>query len=93
MAMVRINPMKLEVGCDWVTGRPRTVRLGRERIPVTGLARIREEAAAYPAEAGPRTLFEIETPSARLAVAYEHRRRRWVLQGLDPELEPLTPAA
>jgi hypothetical protein len=93
MAMVRINPMKLEVGCDWLTGRPRTVRLGGERIPVTALARVREEAAAYPAETGPRTLFEIETPPARLAVAYEHRRRRWVLQGLDADPEPLTPAA
>ena len=93
MAMVRISPVKVEVGCDWLTGRPRSVRLGDERMPVTGVARVREEAAAYPAAEGPRTLFELETPSARLALAFEHRRRRWLLQGLDPNVEPLRPAA
>jgi hypothetical protein len=92
MAMVRISPVKVEVGCDWLSGRPRSVRLGDERMPVTGVARVREEAAAYPASEGPRTLFELETPSARLALAYEHRRRRWVLQGLDPDVD-LQPAA
>jgi hypothetical protein len=93
MAMVRISPMKVEVGCDWLTGRPRSVRLGDELMPVTRLARVREEAAAYPAAEGPRTLFELETPSARLALAYEHRRRRWLLQGLDPDVDQVKAAA
>jgi hypothetical protein len=34
-------------------------------------------------ELGPRTIFEVRTPDARLRLAYEHRRRRWLLEGLD----------
>ena len=34
---------------------------------------VREEAAAYPVITGPRTLFEVETPRARLSLTYHHR--------------------
>ena len=38
-----------------------------ERLPVVALASVREEAAAYPVITGPRTLFVVDTPQARLS--------------------------
>jgi len=52
---------------------------------LTRLAAVREEAAAYPVVTGPRTLFEVETPRARLALTYMHRSRRWTITALDDE--------
>jgi hypothetical protein len=92
MAMMRITPMPVRVSCDWISGQPRAVQLGEERMPVTNVARVRNESAAYPAAVGPRTRFEVLTPSARLALTYEHRRRRWVVDGVDTE-EPLPAVA
>jgi hypothetical protein len=56
------------------------------RLPITRLAAVREEAAAYPVITGPRTLFEVETPNARLNLTYQHRSRRWTVTGLDDEV-------
>ena len=50
---------------------------------MTGLASVREEAAAYPVITGPRTLFVVDTPHARVSLTYLHRSRRWHLTGLD----------
>jgi hypothetical protein len=93
MAMVRISPIPVEVACDRLNGRPRSIRLARDTVPVVGVARVRNELAAYPAGSGPRTLFEIQTPDARLALSFEHRRRRWLLEGLDRSAPRMTPAA
>jgi hypothetical protein len=93
MAMMRITPMPVRVSCDWFSGRPRAVRLGEETMPVTTVASVREESAAYPAGTGPRTRFEVLTPSARLGLTYEHRRRRWVVDGVDMEEPPLRAVA
>ena len=38
-----------------------------------------------PVITGPRTLFEVETPRARLALTYHHRSRRWTITGLDED--------
>jgi hypothetical protein len=35
--------------------------------------------------AGPRTVFEVDTPRARLALTFEHRTRRWTIDGLDED--------
>ena len=32
---------------------------------------------------GPRTLFEVDTPRARLSLTFQHRSRRWTVTGLD----------
>ena len=40
-------------------------------------------ASAYPAITGPRTLFEVDTASFRLALTFRHRSRRWTIDGLD----------
>jgi hypothetical protein len=67
MAFTRVDPVSVHVRTNWFDGRPREVTWGDQRLPVTRLAAIREEAAAYPVVTGPRTLFEVETPGARLS--------------------------
>ena len=83
MAFTRVEPVAVQVRTDWFSGRPREVTWGTERLPITQLAVIREEAAAYPVITGPRTLFEVETPRARLSLSYQHRSKRWTVTGLD----------
>ena len=83
MAFIRVEPVLVHVRTDWFSGRPREITWGDERLPVTQLAVVREEAAAYPVFTGPRTLFEVVTPRARLSLTYQHRSRRWTVTGLD----------
>ncbi len=85
MALIPISPVSVDVRCDPFDGRPRSIRIGPDRLPVLRLARIREESAAYPIATGPRTLFEVDTPDARLALAFGHRSRRWSVEAMDPE--------
>ncbi len=93
MAMVLITPTEIAVGCDPFTGRPRSVRMGADLQPVVRIERVRDESAAYPVAVGPRTLFDIRTPAARLRLAFEHRTRRWLVEGLDTEPEVLAAVA
>jgi hypothetical protein len=86
MAFIRVEPVEVRVRTDWFSGRPREITWGDQRLPITRLAAVREEAAAYPVITGPRTLFEVETPSARLNLMYQHRSRRWIVTGLDDEV-------
>ena len=83
MAFIRVEPVAVHVRADWFDGRPREVTWGDERLTVTRLVAVREEAAAYPVITGPRTLFEVETSRARLSLTYQHRSRRWTVTGLD----------
>jgi hypothetical protein len=83
MAMVRVAPVTVQVRTDWFNGTPREITWGEDRIPVTRLVAVRDEAAAYPAITGPRTLFEVDTPTVRLALTYLHRSKRWTIDGLD----------
>ena len=93
MAMVRITPMEVRVRCDWFDGRPRSIRMAESSVPVVRVERIRDESRGYPAAAGPRTIFEVRTPDTRMSLAYQHRRRRWVIEGIDPDLSTLGRAA
>jgi len=86
MAMIRVEPVEVRVRTDWLHGRPREIRWGDRTIPVTGVASVRRETSAYPAAIGPRTRFEVDTPEARLALTFRHRGRRWLLEGMDPEI-------
>ena len=70
MAFIRVEPVQVHVRTGWFDGRPREITWGDERLPVTRLTAVREEAAAYPVITGPRTLFEVETPRARLSLTY-----------------------
>jgi len=83
MAFIRVDPIEVQVRTNWFSGRPREVTWGHERLLVTRLAVVREEAAAYPVITGPRTLFEVDTPRARLSLTFLHRSRRWTVTGLD----------
>jgi len=86
MAMVRVEPVAVEVRTDWFDGRPVEITLGEERLPVTSLTLVREESSAYPVVVGPRTVFEVMTPLARLTLSYRHRSRRWTIEGVDDGL-------
>ena len=85
MAMIRTDPLPVRVRTGWFDGRPREVTWGRETLPVYALARVRIEDSAYSKKTGPRTLFEVVTPRARLALSYQHRSRRWTIEGVDEE--------
>ena len=88
MAFIRVNPVEVRVRTDWFSGRPREITWGDERLPVLRLQAVRQEAAAYPVITGPRTLFEVDTPRARLSLAFQHRSRRWTVTGLDEAIHP-----
>lgn len=83
MAMVRVAPVAVHVRTDWFDGRPVEISWGEHSLPVTKLALVREETSAFPVVVGPRTVFEVDTPRARLTLSYRHRTRRWTLEGLD----------
>jgi len=83
MAMVRVAPVSVQVRTDWFNGTPREITWGEDRLPITRLVAVRDERSAYPAITGPRTLFEVDTPTLRLALTYQHRSRRWTIEGLD----------
>ena len=83
MAMIRVAPVKVQVRTDWLSGTPKEITWGEDRLPVTRLVAVRDELSAFPAITGPRTLFEVDTPGARLALTYLHRSKRWTIDGLD----------
>lgn len=85
MAMITVTPTQVRVHCGWLDGRPRSIELGTEQIPVVSIDQVRDESAAYPVERGPRTIFDVRTADARLRLCFEHRRRRWILEALDPQ--------
>jgi hypothetical protein len=85
MSLVNITPLEIRVRADWVSGRPRRLRLAGEDVPILDVEQVRDESSAYPAARGPRTTFKVRTPTNRLILAFEHRRRRWLIEGLDPE--------
>ncbi len=86
MAIVRMEPVDVHVRADWFDGTPREITWGKVRLPITRLAGVRREDQAYRAEVGPRTIFEVETPGARLALVFRHRSRRWTVDGIDDEV-------
>lgn len=81
--MVRTKPTEIEVHVGWLDGRPRSVVLEGQRAPVLSIAQVRDELAAYPADRGPRRIFDVTTPKARVRLSFERRRRRWLLESLE----------
>lgn len=84
MTILHSTPDAVSVACDPFTGRPRSVRVGTDQVPVIAIERVREESAAYPLAIGPRTLFVVRTPHNRLRLTFEHRSRRWHVDGIEP---------
>ena len=85
MAMTRVDPVTVNVRTDWLRGMPREISWGEHRLPVTSLVSVRDESAAFSMSVGPRTVFEVETPVARVTVSSRHWSRRWTIDGLDRE--------
>jgi hypothetical protein len=83
MTIVHFESAGVSVACDPFTGRPRTVRIGEDQEPVLAIERVREESAAYPLETGPRTFFVVRTPHRRFQLTFEHRSRRWRVDGME----------
>ena len=83
MAMVRVEPVEVQVRADWFDGRPREVTVGGRRVRVLEVLGARVESAAFPVVTGPRTLFEVETADARYTLAFRHRSRKWMLERVD----------
>jgi len=82
MAIVRMEPVDVQVRADWVSGTPREITWGHLRLPVIRLTAVRSEHAAYRVGVGPRTVFEVETPGAKIALSFRHRSRRWTVDGV-----------
>lgn len=83
MAIVRVTPTEVDVSCGFFDGRPKEIRIANERVRVIEIDQVRDEIAAYPAGLGPRRIFDVRTADARLRLAFEKRRRRWLLEGLE----------
>ncbi len=86
MAMVRMEPVEVTVRAGWLNGIPQEITWGEVRLPVKRLTAVRRETSASRAEVGPRTIFEVETPGARLSLTFRHRGRRWTVDGVDDEI-------
>ena len=86
MAIVRLEPVDVHVRVNWFDGTPNEITWGGIRLPVTRLTAVRREDSAYRVEVGPQTVFEVETPGARLALTFRHRSRRWTVDGVDDEV-------
>ena len=83
MAMIRVQPVEVRVRTDWFSGRPRELEWAGRRLPILGVIGVRDETSAFPVVVGPRTVFDVQTPAARVQLAFRHRSRRWTIEGLD----------
>ena len=83
MAMIRVEPVQVQVRADWFDGQPREITWNARRVRVTRILGVREETSAFPVVVGPRTIFQVQTPIARMTLSYRHRTRRWCIEGLD----------
>jgi hypothetical protein len=88
MAMIRVEPVTVDVRTNWFDGRPTEIGWGERKLPVLGVATVRDESSAYPVVVGPRTVFEVDTPLARVTLSFRHRNRRWTIEGVDEHLGP-----
>ena len=74
-------------------GRPREIRAGDRRLPVTSMEVVRDETAAYPTDAGPRTVFVVRSHDQRFRLVHLHRHRLWTVEALGPSAEGSMAAA
>jgi hypothetical protein len=92
MSLVSIIPAEASVRCT-STGRPRELRVGRDRLAVTAIESVRDETAAHPVTSGPRTIFVVRTGAWRMRLCFDHRERRWLVEALDPGAGDIPAAA
>jgi len=73
-----------DAAVDAPSGRPREVRVGTQRHLVTALEAVRQETAAYPVEAGPRTVFVVRSQRRRFRLVHLLRDGHWTVEELIP---------
>ena len=78
---------------DAGSGRPMAIRIGSEAIPVSAIDSIRDETFAYPAQSGPRTVFQVEAAGRRFRLVHQHQSRRWTVEALEDTPGELSIAA
>jgi hypothetical protein len=83
MAIVRVTPTEIDVKTGMFDGRPRHIRIANESVPVLEISQVRDELSAYPVALGPRRIYDVRTPDARLRLSFGKRHRRWLLEGLE----------
>jgi hypothetical protein len=83
MAMIRVEPVEVRVRTNWFDGRPRELEWAGRRVPIVEVVGVRDESAAFPVVVGPRTVFDVQTPGARMTLSFRHRSRRWTIEGVD----------
>lgn len=84
MALVQISPVEARLRWDRAHLRPTELRWHGRQLEVIGLAGVRDERAAYPAERGPRLTLLLHTAGGgQASVAFDGRLRRWYLEALD----------
>lgn len=83
MAIVRVTPTEIDVKTGLFDRRPRQIRIANENVPVIEISQIRDELSAYPAALGPRRIYDVRTPDARLRLSFGKNRRCWLLEGLE----------
>lgn len=85
MALVHIQPVETHVRWDRSGRRPQELRGRGHRLSIARLHGLRDERAAYPADAGPRVTLVLRTDDGgRAAIVFDGRRRRWFLEALEP---------
>lgn len=83
----------ITVSVDSASGRPREIRAHGERIAVNTIEAVRDETAAYPMDAGPRTVFVVGAGGRRYRLVHLMRDRRWTLEELEAPAPGLSRAA
>ncbi len=83
MAMVRVQPIRVDVRTDWFTGTPREIVVDGLKVPVVQVAAIRREVSAFSVTTGPRTVFEVVTREARVSLSFRHRSRKWEIEAFE----------
>ena len=85
MALVRVPPVETRVTWDRRARRPSQLRGPGHRLEIVQVDALRDERAAYPAEAGPRLSLVLRTrDGGRAAIVFDGIRRRWFLEALEP---------
>jgi hypothetical protein len=85
MALVRMPPVETHVTWDRRAGRPAQLRGHGHHLDIVDVDRLRDERAAYPADAGPRLSLVVRTrDGGRASIVFDGRRGRWYLEALEP---------
>ena len=82
MAMIRVEPVEVQVRTDWLTARPRRSPGATSGCRSPGSSRSATSGPPIPVDHRARGRCSRSTrPGARLALTYLHRSRRWTIDG------------